>query len=167
MKDGEAKYTGSNAALRKVCPMSDTMSEPATAKQAGRRAPIIPAWAKDHPDAVVFRLAREVLATDRRPEELRQQLPEPEYYHYLSRRCDPATLAVDRAVSAMNRIIADLVNTPVTTMEGLRKKASILVAEQGLNPQKTDVKALDTDHPLAASIIGDLLDRQAGSPGAP
>lgn len=147
--------------------MSETMSKPATPKGVGRRAPIIPAWAKDHPDAVVFCLAREVLATDRRAEELRQQLPEPEYYHYLSRRCDPATLAVDRAVSAMNRIIADLVNTPATTLEGLRAKASILVAEQGLDPRKIDVKALDTDHPLAASIIGDLLDQQAVSRATP
>lgn len=149
--------------------MSQTMSKPANGTRAGRRAAIIPAWAKDHPDAVVFRLEREMLAADRRAEELRQKLPEPEYHQYLSRRCDQATLVVGRAVSALNRIEADLANTLAATMERLRAKAAILVPAQGWNPRtrKINGEALDTDHPLAASIIADLFNRQAGFQAEP
>jgi hypothetical protein len=155
MPDGLTNLTIPTAASS---PAGTTTSRRANRQRA--RIASLPAPRPDHPDALVIKLAREVLANYRRMLRAQAQLPDPDAWSPMSSRCDRATLDMDRAHGEYGRLREALARVPSKTREGMRAKVIAHLCDHGVHPDHmtgADWATVDLDQALVASVMMDVL----------
>jgi hypothetical protein len=128
-------------------------------RRRGRMASLA-ALRPDHPDALVIKLAREVLANYQRMLRAQAQLPDPDAWSPMSSRCDRETLEMDRAHGEYGRLREALARVPARTKAGMQAKLIAHLSDHGVHPDcmtAADWATVDLDQPLVASVMRDVL----------
>ncbi len=158
MPDGVTNFTISTG----VSSPAGTATSHGAKRQRGRIASL-PAPRADHPDALVIKLAREVLANYRRMVRAQAQLPDPDAWSPMSSRCDRATLEMDRAHGEYGRLREALARVPAKTWDGIRAKGVAHLCDHGVHPDRmteADWTTVDLDQALVASIVRDAITKK-------